>query len=484
MSPQLPDRPNLEHLRNEAKQRLKTLRGQDPAAQLADAQRLVARDYGFASWRALKAAVDAAERERVFTAAAAGAGDVEAVRRALQHGFHPGTTDGAGRSVHQIAKRAGHTALELLMREHQERESRPSTVLQTVTALHDAAAHGHADALRRLLETHPELLDARGVDHLGGTALHAAARGNHASCVRLLLEAGAAVDVRDYGDNASALHFAAQAVGLEVVQALVEAGADVNGEGDDHQLGVLGWATCLGRVREDVAAYLLERGAQLNIWTAIALGREADVRRLVGAEPALLTARMSRNEHRRLPLHHGAALGRPAIVRLLLQLGADVSATDAAGATALTVAALGGDREVMTVLEGAGARLDLVAALGLGRYDEAARLLAEEPARLGSTGRDALALHVLVSRRNVEAVRWLLAHGAEANAKRVFWDCNATALHVTAEHGLVELARLLLDAGADPAIRDDKYEATVLGWAEYCNQPAIDALLRERGVTC
>ncbi len=473
---------NLEHLRKEAKRRLKTLRGQDPGAQLADAQRLVARDYGFASWRALKAAVDAAERERVF--AAAGTGDVDAVRRALQHGFHPGTTDGAGRSVHQIAKRAGHAELELLMREFQEREGRPSDVRQTVATIHDAAAGGRAGDLGGLLDAHPELLDARGVDRLGGTALHAAAAGNHAACVRLLLEAGAAVDIRDYGDNASALHFAAQAADLEIVRALVEAGAEVNGEGDDHQLGVLGWATCFGRVREDVAAYLLEHGARLNIWTAIALGRDADVRRLVGAERALVTARMSRNEHRRLPLHHAAALGRPAMVRLLLDLGADVQATDATGATALTVAALdGADPGVIAVLEGAGATLDLVAALGLGRNDVAARLLAENPARLGPAGRDALALHVLVSRRHADGVRWLLAHGADVNAKRVFWDCNATALHVTAEHGLVELARLLLEAGADPAIRDDKYEATTLGWAEYCGQPAIAALLRERGVS-
>jgi ankyrin repeat protein len=303
--------------------------------------------------------------------------------------------------------------------------------------------------------------------------------------VRLLLEAGAAVDIRDYGDNASALHFAAQAAGLEIVRALVEAGADVNGEGDDHQLGVLGWATCFGRVREDVAAYLLERGAPLNIWTAIALGREADVRRLVGAEPALLTARMSRNEHRRTPLHHASGLGRSAMVRLLLDLGANVQATDATGATALTVAALGGaDPGVMAVLEGAGARLDLVAALGLGRHDVAARLLAEDPARLGSAGPDALALHVLVARRSTDAVRWLLAHGADVNARRVFWDCESTALHVTAEHGLLEMAGVLLDAGADPAIRDGKYEGTALGWAEYCNQPAIAALLRERGVTC
>ena len=245
MSPQLPDRPNLEHLRNEAERRLKTLRREQPAARLADAQRLVSRDYGFASWRALKAAVDAAERERVFAAAAAG--DVEAVRRALQHGFHPGTTDGAGRSVHQIAKRTGHAELELLMREHQEREGRPADVRRLVAALHDAAAAGHTDDLGRLLDAHPELLDARGVDRLGGTALHAAAAGNHAACVRLLLEAGAAVDIRDYGDNASALHFAAQAADLAVVRALVEAGADVDGEGDDHQLGVLGWATFFGR---------------------------------------------------------------------------------------------------------------------------------------------------------------------------------------------------------------------------------------------
>lgn len=57
------------------------------------------------------------------------------------------------------------------------------------------------------------------------------------------------------------------------------------------------------------------------------------------------------------------------------------------------------------------------------------------------------------------------------NARRLRWDCNHTALHVTAEHGGVELARML------PNIRDDKYHATALGWAEYCGQPAVAALL-------
>src|SRR6201996_3934083 len=54
----LPGRANLEHLKNEAKQHLDTLRGGDPKAKLADAQFQLARDYGFSSWRELKAEVD------------------------------------------------------------------------------------------------------------------------------------------------------------------------------------------------------------------------------------------------------------------------------------------------------------------------------------------------------------------------------------------------------------------------------------------
>ncbi len=54
----LPARANLEHLKNEAKARLDALRAAEPGAQLSDAQFLLAREYGFASWRELKAEVD------------------------------------------------------------------------------------------------------------------------------------------------------------------------------------------------------------------------------------------------------------------------------------------------------------------------------------------------------------------------------------------------------------------------------------------
>src|SRR5215510_3692125 len=53
----LPDRPNLRHLKDQAKDLLKTR----AAASLADAQLQIARLYGFASWPKLKAHVESFE---------------------------------------------------------------------------------------------------------------------------------------------------------------------------------------------------------------------------------------------------------------------------------------------------------------------------------------------------------------------------------------------------------------------------------------
>src|SRR5438309_12037572 len=43
----LPPKPSLEHLKNEAKQRLDQLRARAPTAKLAEAQHQLAREYGF-----------------------------------------------------------------------------------------------------------------------------------------------------------------------------------------------------------------------------------------------------------------------------------------------------------------------------------------------------------------------------------------------------------------------------------------------------
>ena len=53
-----PDNPNLDHLRQQAKDLLAGLRDADPAATLAQAQALLAEQYGFGSWTDLKREVD------------------------------------------------------------------------------------------------------------------------------------------------------------------------------------------------------------------------------------------------------------------------------------------------------------------------------------------------------------------------------------------------------------------------------------------
>src|SRR5215831_18620605 len=80
----LPARPSLEYLRKIAKERLIAMRGTNPGAQLATALLAVAQDYGFPSWRALKAEIDrrhATDDDRFFRACKQG--DVDAVRTLL-----------------------------------------------------------------------------------------------------------------------------------------------------------------------------------------------------------------------------------------------------------------------------------------------------------------------------------------------------------------------------------------------------------------
>jgi hypothetical protein len=52
-----------------------------------------------------------------------------------------------------------------------------------------------------------------------------------------------------------------------------------------------------------------------------------------------------------------------------------------------------------------------------------------------------------------------------------------TALHVAAMDGRLHLARSLFGLGADPGIRDQRFDSTPLGWARYFGQEQLVALL-------
>jgi hypothetical protein len=70
MSQHLPFRPNLDHLKKQAKDVLRVAQYRRPRWRLADALDAVARGYGFASWPTLKLHVESARRQP----AAGGAG--------------------------------------------------------------------------------------------------------------------------------------------------------------------------------------------------------------------------------------------------------------------------------------------------------------------------------------------------------------------------------------------------------------------------
>lgn len=91
----LPSRPSLGWLRKTARQQLRELRTGQPNIKLAAVQLALARDYGFSSWRSLKAHVvrlqsgaaagseSPTELDVAAFLRAVGTGDIESVRSAL-----------------------------------------------------------------------------------------------------------------------------------------------------------------------------------------------------------------------------------------------------------------------------------------------------------------------------------------------------------------------------------------------------------------
>jgi ankyrin repeat protein len=79
------------------------------------------------------------------------------------------------------------------------------------------------------------------------------------------------------------------------------------------------------------------------------------------------------------------------------------------------------------------------------------------------------------------AVELLVAHGFDVNARGRGdaprpdpWE---TALHQAAARDDVDLARVLLRLGADPTIRDARFDATPLDWARHLGRPRMAAFL-------
>jgi len=350
--------------------------------------------------------------------------------------------------------------------------------------LFDAARNGDVGALAALLDKHPDKLYAR-TQPYEHTLLHLAAFAGHLESVDLLLKRGLDVNTREKGDNTYAMHWAAAAGHLDVVRRLADAGGDVVGHGDDHALEVIGWATTWDGSDEPahraVAEFLVSRGAHHHIFSAIALNLADQVRRIVAADSQTLNSRQSHNEDYRLPLHFAVLRNRPEMVALLLELGADPLGVDGSGYTAAAYATSpDNDRRVMEIIRDRGGANDLFTALALEEWENAARLLSENPGMVERGGASAGVLHLMAKRNDRDAVKWLLDHGVNPNVRWSHWDAEVTPLHLAVMQGHADVVRLLLAAGADPTIHDSKHDADAIGWAEFFQRADIVQMLKER----
>lgn len=342
--------------------------------------------------------------------------------------------------------------------------------------LFDAAKAGDAAAIAAALDHAPEKLYIRDEPY-AWTLLHHAAQHGHLPVVNALLDRGFDVNTREQGDNTSAVNWAAAAGHVDVVRRLLDAGVDPVGHGDDHELEVIGWASCWDGGDDDahreIQRLLIERGARHHIFSAIAINSADEVRRIVGADPSQLSRKMSRNEAFRQPLHEAVRRNRPPMVALLIELGADPLGTDGDGfPPAVYAMTPDADRRVLEAIRDRG-KVDLFTALALGDLPAADAILRADPAAISRDG----VLHLLAKRGQVPGVKWLLAHGADPNARWSHWGADVTALHVAALANHPDVARALLDAGADPTIKDSQHDSDALGWAQFFRRAEIIRIL-------
>ena len=154
--------------------------------------------------------------------------------------------------------------------------------------------------------------------------------------------------------------------------------------------------------------------------------------------------------------------------------------------TPVEVALVNGHRELADQLLALGARPPRLSAADA----FVAAVLAGDAEAVRGTPDEVVAA---VRRRRTGLVTWAAAQGAPVAVELLAgagFDVNAlgrsdlpsnqrwhTALHVAAERGDVELARKLLELGADPDIPDKRYRSTPRGWARYFGQKEVAELL-------
>ena len=293
-------------------------------------------------------------------------------------------------------------------------------------------------ALRACVDAHPELVHARGTN--GNSLLNLAGGCAALDCALLLLERGAEPDLAN-DRGWTPLHQAGYSNQVGLAEVLLSKGADprrsAHGDGGTPLIQALFWGH--REVADVLAAHGVHPG---NLRTAAGLGRIDLLAGLFGADGSLLPEAGAHRAFYRP--HTGFPEWRPS--------DDPQEILDEAFVYACRSRCL----EAMAFLLARGARIDA------------------DPYR--GTG-----LLWATVKSGVDAVRWLLDHGADVNRRATFGGPGhgqgVTALHLAAQGGHLEVARLLIERGADTAVKDDLFASTPGGWARHFGQEQVAALL-------
>jgi ankyrin repeat protein len=165
------------------------------------------------------------------------------------------------------------------------------------------------------------------------------------------------------------------------------------------------------------------------------------------------------------------------LAELLLDHGAALEGCGESWGTPLLTALVFGFPDTAEALARQGARVGLAAAAGLGRLEEAARLLP------GPTAPERhLALALAAQLGHAPLVRLLLDAGEDPDRfNPPGAHAHATPLHHAALGGHAAVVELLVSRGARLDLADRIYSSTPLGWARHAGRREVEAFLLSRG---
>jgi ankyrin repeat protein len=442
MPQELPVNPSLEHLKKQAKQ-LRTTQH----IKLAEAQHILANDYGFPTWAALKTHVEALTLTPTEALKAAVLdSDATRVRQLLERDPELRTTIDAPLPDYGFGTHALFAAV-------QRSDLATIDVLLAAGADINKRTEWWAGGFHVLDDCSPDLADA--LIQRGATLdAHSAARLGRIQQLEELITADPTLVHARGGDGQTPLHFAST---IEIAHLLLNHGADIDAHDIDHESTPAQYMLRASqkrhypRDRQDVARYLVSRGCKTDILMATALGDISLVRHHLDADPGCI--RMSVSEQW-FPKQNPRAGGTIYIWTIGQHRSAHAVARDY------------GHEDIFALLmQHTPEDLKLALACELGDEAVFRDFLAKNPNPARNlTESDLRKLPASAQTNNTQAVRLMLEAGWPIDTRG---DLGATSLHWAAFHGNLEMARHLLRHNPSLELKSEQHPGTALTWAIY-----------------